>query len=72
MSKVVNYKKRIEESRKKLQNNSNYFASLGDFYIANYLKENIDCILDELTKIKILVDNYESDGYVDLQPGSKT
>lgn len=72
MSKVVDYKKEIEESRKKLLNNSNYFASFGDFYIAKSLKENVDAIADEMTKIKILIDNYESAGYVDLQPGSKT
>ena len=72
MSKVVDYKKEIEESRKKLLNNSNYLDSFGDFYIAKYLKENVDAIADEMTKIKVLIDNYESAGYVDLQPGSKT
>lgn len=72
MSKIADYKKEILDARKKLQNNSNYFDSFGDFYITKFLKENVDGALDEMTIVKFLVDNYEADGYVDLQPGSKT
>ena len=59
MNSVDKYKHDLNEALAKVNNNSNYFASFDNVYIAKKLKEYLDNIAVELEKVKILVEEVE-------------
>ena len=59
MNSVDSYKSALDAALSKVNNNSNYFASFGDIYIAQKTKEYLDNIAKEIEKTILLIDEID-------------
>lgn len=52
MDNLEKYLDNLDYAYKKIKNNSNYFKSFGDVYVAKKFKEYLDNMCSEMNKVK--------------------